>query len=96
MLAVSNVGQMPKGLVSKFLTTASHIFVALVYLLVIFLHFMVDHIIGLGIYCIVFTLLWSGIAYCGYLLMNKDEPPRVGEAARLQERMIGEGKMTPV
>jgi len=65
------------------LTTGTHVFVAVNYLLGSYVGFAVLSRPGFGIYCIIFTLLWGGIAYFGFHLMTKSGlvagPPGSGE-----------------
>ena len=51
-------------------TTGTHIFVAINYILGAIIGFTVLGRPWFGVYCIVFTLLWLGIAYYGHLLMH--------------------------
>jgi hypothetical protein len=51
-------------------TTASHVFVALNYLLGSFIGFTVLKRPGFGVYCVLFTLVWCGIAYYGNIVMH--------------------------
>ena len=55
---------------AKLFTTGTHIFVAVNYLLGSYIGFAVLSRPGFGVYCIAFTILWLGVAYCGHSLMN--------------------------
>jgi hypothetical protein len=56
---------------AKNLTLASHIFVAINYLLGAIIGFMVLARPGFSVYCLIFTFLWLAIAYCAKLIMNR-------------------------
>jgi hypothetical protein len=51
-------------------TTCTHLFVAVNYLLGTYVGYVMLSRPGFGIYCIVFTLLWLGIAFFGHSLMK--------------------------
>ena len=55
---------------AKSFTTGTHLFVALNYLLGSYIGFAVLSRPGFGVYCIAFTILWLGVAYCGHNLMK--------------------------
>lgn len=96
MLALGNTKAIPTSKTAKTLATTSILFVALAYVFVVYLHFAVDDSVWLGIYCIVFTALWLGLAYCLHMLMNKVEPANVGEIERLKERLQSQGRLSVV
>ena len=55
---------------TKAVTTGTHLFVALNYLLGSYIGFVVLSRPGFGLYCVIFTILWLWIAYSGQGLMN--------------------------
>ena len=56
--------------VVKYTTLASHMLVALNYVLGSVIGFVVLQRPGFGIYCAIFVILWLGIAYRGFSLMK--------------------------
>lgn len=70
MMGALTSGSLTAGKSVKTATTCTHIFVALNYALGAAAGFAIVGRIGFGIYCTVFTALWSGIAYFGHLLMK--------------------------
>jgi hypothetical protein len=67
------------SLLAKTLSMASHILVALNYLLGSLLGFLVIERPGFGVYCALFVVIWVGIAYRGFSLMKSSTG---GEEAR--------------
>jgi hypothetical protein len=75
-LASANV---QASLLATYTIMASHILVALNYLLGSVIGFVVLERPGFGIYCVVFVVLWLGIAYRSFSLMKSST---AGEDAR--------------
>ena len=78
-LALANVQASP-GKVARYMATASHVFVALNYLLGVYLAFAVRP--GFGIYCVCFVGVWIGIAGWGSQLTTSSSTS-VSENERL-------------
>ena len=64
---------LPVSHLGKVLVTVTHVLVALNYALgsVFAFHWLDPIKVGFGIYCIVFTFLWFGVAYIGSKLMEE-------------------------
>lgn len=99
LLALGNAKKsVPESNITKLLVTGSHVFVAVVYALGAYAFFALLGSVSRGVYCVVFSFLWLGFAYCGHQLMNREEEhsKRGGETARLLERLESQGHISVV
>jgi hypothetical protein len=79
LLALANVRAPRPGAMTRFAVIASHILVALNYLLGAYLGFTILGRPGFGAYCAIFVALWLGIAYLGSRLMKNHGPQSASE-----------------
>ena len=73
LLGLANHHKLPSSMLTKILVLSSQIFVALNYAIGCYLGFAALDRPGFGLYCGIFTILWSGIGITSAKILKGDE-----------------------